>query len=214
MANLEPHRREPTRLAAGDTINFLRSFGKYPFTGGWVLKYEMRGQAQPIEFISQQWNAGNDHLLFVAAATTQTWLPGEYMLEGFAENAGTGERYQIYLAQLELSANLEGSAGDINVTTHAQRMVALIETVMEGKAGHDVLNSVVEGTRIDRIPPKELFALYVKYKVMRKSEVDAERARSGQPSRNKIRPLFSITSPGPVLGMGMFPGDNFGGPAR
>ena len=205
-----PSRREPTQLAAGDTINFQRSLGKFPFSAGWLLKYEARGQAQVIEFSSQQsQGGGDDQWVFVAAATTAGWGTGEYTLAGYAENAGTGERSQFYLAELFITPNLEGSAGDIVVTTHAQRMVSLIETVMEGKAGHDVLNSTIEGTRIDRIPPMQLFQLWVKYKAVRKSEIDEERAKSGQPSTNKVRPLFRITQPGTLVGGG-FPDGTIG----
>lgn len=70
-----------------------------------------------------------------------------------------------------------------------------------GKATHDILTSKIEGTEIGRLSLKEVHDLYAKFFNLRQNEIDAERARNGQKSRNKIRPRLRVSSPGPVFGV-------------
>jgi hypothetical protein len=182
---LTPRNYEPTEITAGDTLTFQRSIGKYPASAGWQLTYELRGRAQAIEFTSVA--SGDSHVITVPAATTASWLPGAYELEGYAGNIATGERERIFINNLTINRNLEGAAGDISVTTHAQRMIALIEAVQEGKATHDLLESEVEGTRIKRLSPKELREEYNYWKQMRQNEVRAADSLAGRSSgRNRF----------------------------
>src|SRR5258706_15699378 len=145
---------EPIQIAAGDTLSWQRSLGNYPASQGWQLTYELRGNGQAIEFLST--TSGDSHIINVAAVVTALWLAGEYVMEGFAGNVAANQRERIYLNNLIVTQNLETAAPDAVVTTHAQRMVALIEAVQEGKATHDILESDVEQTRIRRLSPKDL----------------------------------------------------------
>lgn len=186
-------RFEPQTLAAGDSIRFEKQLPDFP-SAAWSLVYEVAGEIT-YEFTSAASGAG--HLVTVDAATTAAWAAGTYELTGFAVNATTGERKQIYQAPFVVEPNV--AAGDRPATTLAQRMLALIETVLEGKAAHDILESDVEGTRIKRMSPAELRTEHAYWKNIRDSEIDGERARAGLPSRNKIKPRFQITHSGSVM---------------
>ena len=184
---LTPKNYEPNSIVAGDTVSFQRSLGKYPASAGWQLTYELRGGGQVIEFSSTA--SGDTHSVTVLAATTAVWIPGEYVMEGFAGNVATGERERIFFNNLTVNPNLEGSPGSQSVTTHAQRMITLIEAVQEGKATHDLLDSEVEGTRIKRLSPKEIRDEYNYWIQIRQTEV---RRADSLVGRSNGRNRFSV----------------------
>jgi hypothetical protein len=183
--------REPVTIIAGDTISFTKSLADFPASQGWSLKYTLRGGANPIEFTSTA--DGDDHVLSVDALTTAQWLPQDYTFSGFAEKGS--ERDSIYLATLTVIANTESSDAT-QQTTHAQRMIERLESVLEGKARSDILDSEVEGTVIRRMPFADVFKLLQKYRRMRESEIAAERIRNGQSSGRKIVTRLNVMQGG------------------
>lgn len=182
--------REPIQITAGDTISFTKSLADYLASEGWSLKYTLRGGAEAIEFTSTA--SGDDHVLLVAAATTALWLPAEYTLTGLAEKGG--ERHVIYMATLPVLANVESDDAQ-QATTHAQRMLAKLEAVLEGKAGDDILDSEIEGTVIRRMPFDQIYKLRAKYKREREAEVVRENIRNGKPSGRRIRSQINVMFP-------------------
>lgn len=180
---------EPISLTAGDTISFTKSLADYPATGGWSLKYELRGGAQAIEFTSTA--SGDYHVLAVTAATTLTWLPAEYVLFGFAIKGG--ERHEFFKASFEVKPDAATSAADADVTTHAQRMITKLEAVLEGKAGDDIIDSEIEGTVIRRMPFDDIRKMRAKYRRERQAEIAQENARLGRPTGRKILTRLCIT---------------------
>lgn len=188
--------REPIQITQGDTICFFRNLPLYPASQGWSLLYSMRGGAQAIEFVSTP--VGDSHQMIVAAAVTETWLPAYYELVGFAVNAGNAERKTFYTGQLLVAPDLSNEPGDADNRTHAQRMISYCEAQLEILAQSSLDKTNVEGTEIQRVQRMSYLELRNKYKRERQGEVDRERAQSGQPSRRKIKSVFSITAPGSV----------------
>jgi hypothetical protein len=195
--------REPISFVQGDTLQFNRHLGNYPGSQGWTLLYELRGGAQPLSFVSAPASAGSDDFaILVAAAVTETWIPGDYILVGFAVNAGLGQRFQFFENALPITADAATLPGDAIVTTHYQRMVTALQTVMETKSFHDLKVTKIEMTMIERLTFDEMSHAYARYYRLRQNEIDGDRARAGLPSRNKIKPRFSITPPGAVTNVG------------
>lgn len=189
-----PTTREPYTLAAGDSISFTKTLSDFPATDGWILKYELRGQQVPIEFVSTP--SANSHVLFVDAAVTANWIPGDYQFAGYAELAGSPEsRANFFLAALTITPDLETATGDTQLTTHAQRMLTKLEAVLEGKANDDILDSEIEGTMIRRIPFDQLYKLRAKYIQERRGEVAQMAANSHQPTGRKIRVQLNVIQP-------------------
>lgn len=189
--------REPIEFSAGDTLAFKRSLADYRATDGWSLVYEGRGQSQPIEFSSTA--DGADHSITVDAATTATWLPGEYALAGFAVKGS--ERHAIYMATLNVLPNLQAAPADEPVQTHAQKMVALYETAMLAKAGDDILETRIGETAFKYMTPEQMRTEHGYWVSVRRNELARENARSGRPTGNKVKPMFRVMSPGPSVGM-------------
>ena len=186
------NKREPTQITQGDTIEFTRCLPNQPATGGWSLLYALRGNGQAIEFTSTA--SGSDHAVLVPATTTELWLPADYQLEGWAVNTD-GTRKQIYLAGLLITPDLATASPDVDVTTHAQRMLVLVEEQLEACAKNILLQTTVEGTTILRERRTELLMLRNRYIQERRGEIAAEKAKSGQPTGRKIRTIFAITQP-------------------
>ncbi len=189
--------REPIQLVAGDTLAFNRSLPDYPASQGWSLLYELRGGAQPISFQSTPIN-GDAHSLSVDAATTATWLAGDYVLSGFAINGA--ERHRIYYASCPIRPNAVAEPGDVPKQTFTQKMIANLEAVMLGSASDDLLESRIGDTQFRYLSPLELRTEYAFWKEIRRQEVARQRAANGLPTGNKIRPLFKVKSPGPSAG--------------
>jgi hypothetical protein len=206
MANVQPDRREPIEITAGTSINFQRSFRLYP-APAWVIYYEIRGAAVPIEFVSAQpANGGTEQLVFVPGTTTEGWPPGHYELAGYATNATTGEKYECYHpSEITINPDLQTAPGDQSTKTFAQLMVEKLEAVMLGRASNDILDSEINGTMIRRIPAKDLKELYFSFKHQRQGEIAKERARNKQPTGRRITTQIAVTFPNPVLG-----GEGFG----
>lgn len=185
--------REPSELTQGDTIGFTRRLPLYPATDGWSLLYALRGNGQDIEFVSSP--DSSDHAVEVASSITELWLPAEYQLEGWATKTD-GTRKQIYLGSLLIRPDLATAAPDIDVRTHAQKMLQSIEEQLELCAKNILLDTTVEGTRVLREKRLELLQMRQKYIQERRGEVARENAKNGKPTGRKIKTVLSIMPPG------------------
>lgn len=184
--------REPIEFAAGDTLKFTRVLPDYLPSDGWSLTYELRGGTDPIEFTSVAENGG--HTLSVAASVTAAWLPGEYVLAGYASD-GTN-RHQIYYGQLTVTPNLPTTAGDAPQKTFAQQMVEAWEDILLKGGTNDLVLSQVGGqSRFEYMTAMEKAKMHGYWKVVRANEIQKERAKAGLPTGNKIKPLFRVKSP-------------------
>lgn len=190
--------QEPLKLTQGDTLTFQRFLSDYQ-PPAWQLTYEIRGGSQVIEFLSTP--SGNNHLIMVPAATTAGWLPGDYVMAGYAINSGTGERVQFYYNALPIYSNLAGSPGNLPTQTFAQKMLATIETVLLAKATGDLISSAVGDTRFQYLTMEELRTEHGYWKQVRANEVAKLNAKMGRPTGYKIRPRTNVTAPGPSVGM-------------
>lgn len=186
--------REPERFAIGDTLSFKRVLPDYPASAGWSLLYNIRGGAsaalEPVFFSSTA--DGDDHLVTVAKEVTSAWTAGEYVLVGFILNS-YGGRYQFYYGSLSLLANLGAPGDEKPVTTHAQRMIALLENQLEELARHAIDSSNVQQAEFRRVRRLDLEEQLARNKEIRMSEIALDNIRNGKPSGYRTTALFRIT---------------------
>ena len=76
-------------------------------------------------------------------------------------------------------------------TTHAERMLALIEAALEGRIPRGLESTNIDGQQIDRIPIAQLHALRVKYRTERASEIAAANAAAGIRPRRTLSIRFN-----------------------
>lgn len=195
--------REPTVIAAGDTVQFKRRLNAFPSNKGWSITYAIRGGAQPIEFTSTADADGATHDIYVAPGVTALWLPGEMEMEGYVGN-GT-DRERIYYGELTIAKNLEGSSANIPVKTFNQRLLEKMETCMENFSTSGLLETRIGETAFRYNNQKELFFAYGMAFQQRQNEIAQQRAANGQDPGNKTRPRARITSTGPAAGQVFYP---------
>lgn len=88
MATLPTHL--PASIVAGDTFTLTQTLRGYP-ASGWSLHYALINGAGKITFDATA--QGDDHLISVSAATTASWLPGDYDYLAWVEQ-GSGPSVQ------------------------------------------------------------------------------------------------------------------------
>ena len=194
--------REPLLFAVGDTLCFRRRVPGFLPADGWSAFYEIRGGAAGDANITlNATTVGDCFSVDVPTATTQQWLPGDYTLAGFCVNAADNPhvRHQFYVGELTLSPNL-GDAGSDAPTTHAQRMIPLIEAQLEQLAMHVLDASNIEKTELIRVkreaPEKQL----AWNKTLRANEIAIENVANGKPSGLKVVPVMAVVPVGRFCG--------------
>lgn len=170
---------EPTQLRAGETLSFSRSLPDYPANASpaWAITYAFRGPGvSKIDFTSAA--SGSDHLVTVAFATTAEWKPGIYTGTGVVSNGTT--KAQVYSGQLIVLPNLAAQEADFDARSQARRTLDNINAVLEGRASSTVLNSMVEGTKLERIPHEDLLKLRDYFQNLVNQERAAEAIANGK----------------------------------
>ena len=167
---------------------FQRYLADYLPANGWSLEYAISGdtEAAPITLTSTALN--EDHFI-------------EYVLRGYAVNT-SGERHQIYYGELGIFPN--GTAQDnVPVTTHAQRMIPLLEAALEQLAVMTVENSSIEEINLQRVKRMDLEKQLAINKEIRANEIGHDNVRSGKPSGFKIRTQLNVVGgPYPTYAQG------------
>ena len=183
---------EPERIVAGDTVVWRRSFSTFRASAGWSLSYSIRGiPGAAADVVSAA--LGDDHEMTVAAATTRDWKDGKYSMQGYATLAATGERHCIFNGYLFVQPNLALLPAEQDLRSHAQKCVDAIEAVLEGRATSDILESDIEGTKLNRIPVKDLMLFRDRYLAEIQSLDRQARARAGKATGRNVLVRFSPT---------------------
>ena len=171
--------KEPTQIRAGDTIKWEKTLDDYPAGGSeWVLKYAFRGTAGVIDVTATA--DGTDHLVSIAPATSTSYASGHYDVLGFVEKGS--DRYTIF------TGRIEGSSYDGR--THTKKVLDKIEAVLESRATKEILESMIEGVQIKRIPHEELILMRSKYLQWHQQEIAAEKIAAGMGTGRNILARF------------------------
>lgn len=157
---------EPTQLHAGDSVAWGRDVPGFASVDGWALFYALVGPAQ---FVLEA-KPGAVYRVEVPASETAEWPAGAYRWAAFVERGA--ERKTIATGRLEVLPNL-ATAEPVDVRSHAERMLALIEAALEKRIPKDQQSYEIDGQRLDRIPVERLDALRSKYR----RELQREKSR-------------------------------------
>lgn len=193
-------KREPLEFSQGDTLCFDKYLPDYLPSKGWALLYEIRSSQQPtnpaIQINSTPDVTNTYHKILVAEGITAGWLAGDALMVGYAVNAGTGQRHQVYYGTLNLTPNLGTAGNNVDVSTHAQRMIPILEKQLEELAQHSMDDSNVQQVEIRRVKRMDLEKQLAWNKQLRQNEIAVENVANGRPSGNKVVPIFNLISTG------------------
>lgn len=147
---------EPIRIVAGDALAWTKTLSDYPATEGWVLSYALLSSGKtPITITASA--SGSDHAVSVASATSATYAPAVYHWTSMVTKSG--ERVTISSGTVEILPNPTTQASTYDPRTHAEKCLAAIEAVLEGRMADPIVEYQI-GTRMaKKIPHWDLVKL-------------------------------------------------------
>ncbi|KXZ66785.1 MAG: hypothetical protein E7D55_02475 [Acinetobacter junii] len=177
--------RFPKQITAGVTFNFKVNLTAYPASSGWSLVAYLRGESA-IDISSQA--DGNQHIFNITAETTKAYTAGHYgySLRAIHESGAVDE---LESGVVEIKADLASISGATDLRSHAQKTLAALEAVIEGRASLDQERYRINNRELYRTPMETLIKLRNHYR----AEVSRERAKAsgkslfGQVVRVKLR---------------------------
>lgn len=160
------------RFAAGTTFASLLTLTAHP-APDWGVELIMRG---PMAIDVTASPIGAQHALSASAAVTATWQPGIYW---WAIRATQGaEVAHVDEGQITVTPDLAAITGPHDDRSHAERVLAAIEAVLEKRATTDQQKYTINNRELWRTPIADLLLLRSRYQ----AEVAREKSkqRTGQ----------------------------------
>lgn len=182
---------EPTSFIAGDFTTWKRADlgADYP-PSSYTLSYKARleGSGSTVITITAT-TSGSDFLVELSSTTTGAYTAGVYHWQAYITRNSDSARVTIDEGTFTVEANRSTATTDPR--THAAKVLAAIEAVIEGRASQDQMSYSIQGRQLSRTPIADLLLLRDKYKDEVKAEIAAERLAAGLPSKRRILTRFS-----------------------
>lgn len=148
----------PTSITAGLSLKYELLIEQYP-PPDWELTAILRG---PESINLTAVVSGTAHVFSETAATTGAWQPGLYVV---SVRAASGEDvHEIEAGQVTIVADLVSLQDGHDPRGHAQRTLAAIEAVIEGRATTDQQSYTINGRTLVRTSIADLLMLRDRYK--------------------------------------------------
>lgn len=153
---------EPNEFAAGETVQWRRSYGDYSPTDGWTLKYYFVG---PSLFTVTAADTAGEWRATVTPATTTNKKAGTYRWTLYAEQGSptVTERRRVAAGTLTLTADIT-AAGPGSLAPLAETALPIIEAAITGRLTADQQSFQIDGTAITNIPIIELKRLRAEFR--------------------------------------------------
>jgi hypothetical protein len=162
----------PVEVALLTTLDFERTYGAYG-DGEWTLSLHVNGPGD---------GDGSDVAAVASGSTFRFTLPiadnftlGRYDWQVWADHATEGKRV-VERGTFEVVPGFLEGAKDGGTSTHASRMLALIEARLEDRPGLDAESYSIGGRSLSRIPIRELREMRDTYRRERMAELAALQA--------------------------------------
>ena len=153
----------PQSATAGDSLVWVQRAGEYTPADGWALTVAFAGRDLSVAAVT----VGGEHQVTITAAQTAALGAGAW--PWIARATKGAERVTVASGTLTLAADPLGAQA--SATTHAERMLAAIESVIEGRATSDLSSYSVAGRSLTKLSPAEL----AQWRNYYRAEVAAER---------------------------------------
>lgn len=179
---------EPLSVRAGDTWKWTRSLADYP-ASTWTLKYRFKNAAGGFEITASA--SGDDYSVTVAAATTAGYASGSYTWIAWVEG-GSSEKYTVDQGTTTVGSDYRSGTATLALDdrSHARKVLAAIEAVIERRASQDQMEYTIEGRSLKRTPIADLLKLRQKYQAAVAAEDAAAKMAGGFAPGGKIQFRF------------------------
>ena len=150
---------EPQSFAAGETVQWRRSYGDYSPADGWDLTYYFAGASifnVTAEAVNGEW------LVTIQPGDTRKKKAGTYRWTAYADNAD-GERRRIDSGTVRLEADIT-KAADGELSPFCELALPIIEAALTNRLTVDQQAFQIDGTAITNIPIVELKQLRAQFR--------------------------------------------------
>ena len=181
---------EPDTVVPGDFIQWKRTDlgADYPntaYTATYVARISGGGNTE-VQVVGTA--SGSDYLFTVSSATSNDFVVGLYHWQLEIKRNSDDNRIVVDRGYFTAIADLDVNGADPR--THAEIMVAKIESILSGKADSDVASYSVAGRSLTKMSFRELIEARDYYRAEVRKEQIAERIRRGQPTGATVQVRF------------------------
>ena len=156
---------EPDTLVVGDFVHWKRSdlVDDYPLaTHSAELVARIQGPAPGAEIKVAATETSDAYLFTVQSSASSSYIPGKYFWQLEITETSSGNRVVVDKGEFEITPDLDVHEADPR--SHAEVMVAKIESLLEGKADSDVSYYMINGRALTKLSYKELIEARNYYK--------------------------------------------------
>lgn len=171
---------EPRKIIAGDSLSWTRTLLGYSAADGWALSYRLVSVGVSYDIPTS--GSGEAHQVNLDGDATKDWVPNEYQLVALVSNGPA--RHTIGSSRVTVKPN-PASAG-YDPRSHAEKVLAEIEKLLETKATRDTHTVTVEGQTVGRYDWDGLMAAEKRYRGRVNRERRAERAKRTGRHSNRV----------------------------
>lgn len=184
----------PANIIAGDSLAFNPTFHEYAASDGWQVEYFFQDESGAKSFNFPVTNGGAaGYSVNVAANVTDEWEAGHY--QGFARaTLNTTNPPTVKTVWRGFLLVLPDPSQATDMRSNARKVLDSLEAVLAGRATNDILDSMIEGTMIRRLPAEQLILLRDRYKAVVLSEEAAAKIRAKKGTGRNI--FVRIGAPG------------------
>ncbi|WPY95607.1 hypothetical protein T8T21_05650 [Limimaricola variabilis] len=150
-------------------------------TSGWTLSLALRG---PASIDVSATGEGENHHLSADAATTAGWAPGTYWYQIRATD--DVDVQLVEEGQVRILEDLAAAGPGFDGRSHAEKVLAAIEAVIEGRASLDQSEYRINNRSLTRTPVSDLLKLRNQYRAEVRAQRMARRGR-GSARRHLVR---------------------------
>lgn len=193
MANLfdpdESPTQEPREVVVGDFIQWRRTnLQDYPnteYTMTYVARITAGGNTE-IQLAGTAY--GSDYLFTVSSTVSTDFVPGYYHWQLEAVRNSDSERLVIDRGYFTAIADLDVNGADPR--SHAEIMIAKIESLLAGKADADVANYEIAGRKLTKLSFKELIEARDYYRTELMNQQKSFDIRNGKNPGSTVKVRF------------------------
>lgn len=177
---------EPAELRAGDTWTWTKTLADYPASAPWTLKYRFKNAAGGFEIVASA--SGDGYSVTVAASTTAGYVAGAYSWVAWVEG-GNSEKYTVDSGTTTIDPDYRSGTATaaLDDRSHARKVLASIEAVIEGRATKDQEEYAIAGRSLKRTPITTLLKMRQHYQAEVAAEVSREAIANGTGTGRRIQ---------------------------
>lgn len=183
---------EPREVVVGDFFQWKRSdiASDYPpstHSAEYVARITGGGDTE-IKLPATE-PSGDDYYLFtVDSATSADFSPGKYHWQLEITQTSSGNRIVVDIGDFEAIPDMDVNQADPR--THAEIMIAKIESILEGKADSDVSSYSIAGRSLNKLSFDELMSARDRYKGELVRHENKELVKRGKANGSTIKVRF------------------------